>query len=104
MSNFIQVKLPSNGQPLGYEINSKIFSIPLPIIFLKEPPGKNSMVFNIRKKRLKFYNHGIICGILHQEYLKRKKGKHFKDIELKNFNSIETIFFDSLKFYISFMP
>ena len=33
-----------------------------------------------------------------------KKMKIFKDIELENFNSIETIFFDLLKFNISFMP
>ena len=65
------------------------------------------MVFTIIKKNdLKFYNLGIICGILHQEYLKMcvKKVDMFKDIELKNFSSIETIFFDLLKFNISFMP
>ena len=65
------------------------------------------MVFTIIKKNdLKFYNLGIICGILHQEYLKMrlKKVNMFKDIELKNCISIETIFFDLLKFNISFMP
>ena len=65
------------------------------------------MVFTIiKKKDLKFYNLEIICGILHQEYLKMcvKKVDMFKDIELKNFSSIETIFFDLLKFNISFMP
>ena len=64
------------------------------------------MVFTIIKKNdLKFYNLGIICGILHQEYLKMrlKKVNMFKDIELKNFSSIETIFFYLLKFNISFM-
>ena len=65
------------------------------------------MVFTIIKKKiLKFYNLGIICGILHQEYLKMrvKKITFLKDIELKNYNSIETIFFDSLKFNISIKP
>ena len=65
------------------------------------------MVFTIiKKKDLKFYNLEIICGILRQEYLKMRVNKVniFKDIELKNFNSIETIFFDLLKFSISFMP
>ena len=65
------------------------------------------MVFTIiKKKDLKFYNLEIICGILHQEYLKMrlKKVNMFKDIELKNCISIETIFFDLLKFNISFMP
>ena len=46
---------------------------------------------------------GIICRILHQEYLKMrvKKMNIFKDIKLDNFNSI---FFDLQKFDISFMP
>ena len=49
------------------------------------------MVFTIiKKKRLKFYKLGIICGILHQDYLKMrvKKVKLFKDIKLENVNSI----------------
>ena len=52
------------------------------------------MVSLYLKKRFKFPNLGIICGILHQEYLKiRVKNVNiFKDKELKNFNSIETIF------------
>ena len=53
------------------------------------------MVFTIvNKKRLKFYN--IICGILHQEYLKMslKMVNIFEDIKLEIFNSIETPFFD----------
>ena len=65
------------------------------------------MVFTmIKKKRFKFYNLEIVCDILHQEYLEMrlKKVNIFKDIELENFNSIETIFFDLLKFNISFMP
>ena len=43
---------------------------------------------------MKFYKLGIICGILHQEYLKMriKKLNIFKDIKLKVFNSIETFF------------
>ena len=65
------------------------------------------MVFTIiNKKRLKFYNLGIINGILHQEYLKMrvKKMNIFKDRELENLNSIEKICFYLLKFNISFMP
>ena len=48
----------------------------------------------IKKKRFKFYNLEIVCDILHQEYLEMrlKKVNIFKDIELENFNSIETIF------------
>jgi len=55
---------------------------------------------------LKFYKLGIICGILHQEYLKMsvKKVNNLKDIKLEIFNSIETFFFDLQKFDISFMP
>ena len=48
----------------------------------------------------------IVPGlILHQEYLKIcvKKGKHLKDINLENFNSIET-FFDLQNFDTSVMP
>ena len=50
---------------------------------------------------MKIFNLGIICGILHQEYLKMgvKKVKILKDIELKSFNSI-VIFFNLQKFYI----
>ena len=36
--------------------------------------------------------------------ISEKKVNSFKDIQLENFNSIETIFFNLLKFYISFMP
>jgi len=64
------------------------------------------MVFTIvNKKRLKFYKLGIICGILHQEYLKMrvKKVYIFKDIKLEIFNSIETFYFDLQKFDIPFM-
>ena len=45
---------------------------------------------------MKFYKLGIICGILHQVYLKMrvKKVNIFKDIKLETFNSIETFFFD----------
>ena len=53
------------------------------------------MVFTlIQKKRLKFYNLKIICAILRHEYLNMhvKKVYIFKDIELENFSSIETIF------------
>ena len=65
------------------------------------------MVFTlIQKKRLKFYNLKIICAILRHEYLNMhvKKVYIFKDVELENFSSIETIFFNLLKFNISFMP
>ena len=65
------------------------------------------MVFAIiNKKNLKFYKLVIICGILHQKYLKMrvKKVNIFKDIEFKNFNLIEINFFDLQKFNISFMP
>ena len=57
-----------------------------------EPTGK-------KQKRLKLSTFGIICGILHLEYLKMrvKKVKMFHDIELENFNSIETIFFSIYK-------
>ena len=63
------------------------------------------MVFTlIKKKRLKFYNLGIICGILYQGYLKMrvKKGYIFKDTELENFNSIESIFvrFTKIQYFI----
>ena len=52
------------------------------------------MVSLYLKKRFKFPNLGIICGILHQEYLKMrvKKVNIFQDIEIENFNSIEIIF------------
>jgi len=60
------------------------------------------MVFTIEQKRLKFYKLGIICGILHQEYLKMRVKK--VDIKLEIFNSIETFYFDLQKFDISFMP
>ena len=55
-----------------------------------EPPGK-ILWFSLELTKL-----GIICGILHQEYLKMrlKKGNIFKDIKLEILNSIE----------ISFMP
>ena len=62
-----------------------------------EPPEKNSMVFaKINKKGLKFYKLGIICGILHLDYLKMrvKKVNIFQDIALKNLNSIASISFD----------
>ena len=65
------------------------------------------MVFPlIIKKDLKFYKLGIICGILHQEYLKMpvKKVKIFNDIKLENLNSIETFFFDLQTFDITFKP
>jgi len=65
------------------------------------------MVFAIiNKKIFKFYKLVIICGILHQKYLKMrvKKVNIFKDIEFKNFNLIEINFFDLQKFNISFMP
>ena len=65
------------------------------------------MVFAIiNKKKFKFYKLVIICGILHQKYLKMrvKKVNIFKDIEFKNFNLIEINFFDLQKFNISFMP
>ena len=55
------------------------------------------MVFTlVNKKRLKFYKLGIICGILHQDYLKMrvKKVYIFKDIKLGIFNSIETFYFN----------
>jgi len=43
---------------------------------------------------MKFYKLGIICGILHQVYLKMrvKKVNIFKDIKPEIFNSIETFF------------
>ena len=46
-------------------------------------------------KRLKLYKFGLISDILHQEHLKMrvKKENIFQDIALKNFNSIESIFF-----------
>ena len=68
-----------------------------------EPPGK---IYDFYNKILEFYNLGINCAILHQEYLKMrvKKVNIFKDIQLENFNSIENFFFDLLKFNISFMP
>ena len=53
-----------------------------------------------------FYKQlGIICGILHLDYLKMrvKKVNIFQDIALKNFISIESIFFNLQKFNISFM-
>ena len=53
------------------------------------------MVFTIinKKKYFKFYKLGIICGILHQEYLKmRVKKTIFKDIKPEIFNPIKTIF------------
>ena len=55
---------------------------------------------------MNFYKLGIICGILHQEYLKMrvKKVNIFKDIKLEIFNTIENFYFDLQKFYISFMP
>ena len=71
-----------------------------------EPPEK-ILLFSLKlRKKIKFYNLGIICGILHQEYLKMrvKNVNIFKDIELENLNSIETIFLDLQKFNISFMP
>jgi len=52
------------------------------------------MVFAIiNKKIFKFYKLVIICGILHQKYLKMrvKKVNIFKDIR-QIFNSIETFF------------
>ena len=58
------------------------------------------MVFTmIKKKRFKFYNLEIVCDILHQEYLEMrvKKVNIFKNIELENFNSIKTIFFQFIK-------
>jgi len=59
----------------------------------------------VNKKRFKFYKLGIICGILHQSYLKyaEKRWNIFKDIKLKIFNSIDT-FFDLQKLDILFMP
>ena len=50
------------------------------------------MVFTlVNKKRLKFYKLGIICGILHQDYLKMrvKKVYIFKDIKLEIFEIVE---------------
>jgi len=69
-----------------YNINCKTFGIPLSTIFHIEPTELT--------KRLKFYELVIICGILHQEYLKMrvKKVNIFKDIKLQNFNSILTFF------------
>ena len=45
-------------------------------------------------KRLKFYKLGIVCDILHQEYMKMcvKRLNIFKDIKLENFKLIETFF------------
>ena len=58
------------------------------------------MVFTIinKKKYFKFYKLGIICGILHQEYLKMrvKKLNIFIENKLEHFNSIDT-FFSSYK-------
>ena len=84
-----------------------LFNIHMPIIFPMEPPRKKKYgLHQNQEKRLKFYNLGIICGILQQEYLKMrvKKVNIFKDIVLENFYSIETIFFDLSNFNISFMP
>ena len=66
--------------------------IPLPIIFPMESHGK-ILRFSLTKK-IKFYKLGIICGILHQEYLKMgvKKLNIFKDIKLEIFTAIETFF------------
>ena len=72
-----------------------------------EPPEKMLWFpLKLTKKKSKFYKLGIICGILHQEYLKMlvKKVYIFKDINLEIFNSIETFYFDLQKFDISFMP
>ena len=48
----------------------------------------------------------MICGILQREYLKMRvrKVNIFKNIELENCNSIETIYFDLQKFHISLLP
>ena len=54
------------------------------------------------QKRLKVFKIVIFCSILHQEYLKMRVKK--VNIELENFNSKETYFFDLQKFNISFMP
>ena len=69
-------------------------------------PEKFDGFYNSKQKRLKFYKLGIICGILHLEYLKMriKNSNIFKDTELENFNSIETIFLDLQQFNISFKP
>jgi len=65
------------------------------------------MVFTIVIQiRLKFYKLGIICSILHQEYLKVrvKKVNIFKDIKLEIFNSIETFYFDLQNLIFHSMP
>ena len=80
-----------NGKPSWYKINSKIFGIPLPIIFPMEQPKKNSMVSaKINKKRLKFYKLGINCGILHLDYQKMR---------VKKVNIFQDINTEKLKFY-----
>ena len=49
----------------------------------------------INKKRSKFYERRIICGIPYLDYLKMnvKKVNIFQDIVLKNLNSFESISF-----------
>ena len=61
-------------------MNSKIFGLPLPIIFPMEPPGK---IFTIINKK---DWSSIICGILQQEYLKMrvKKWTFSRTLNLKN--------------------
>ena len=55
------------------------------------------MVFTIVNKKIEVLY--IICGILHQEYLKMRveKVNIFKDIKLEFFNSIENNFFSIYK-------
>ena len=78
--------------------------IPLPIIFPMESHGK-ILRFSLTKK-IKFYKLGIICGILHQGYLKIrvKKVNIFKDIKLETCNSIETFFFDLQNLILHLCP
>ena len=69
-----------------------------------EPPEKKFYGFHYSKqKRIKFYKLGIICGILHLEYLKMrvKKVNIFKDIELENLNSINIFFrFTKVQYFV----